>query len=40
MRTAAQLDELSKMLRGESHRIATFSEALGVQELVEEILER
>lgn len=36
----AQLDELSKMLRGEPHRIATFAEALSVQELVEEILER
>ncbi len=36
---AAQLGELSKMLAGEEHSIATFSEALAVQELVEASLE-
>lgn len=35
---AAQLGELSKMLSGRSHTIATFSEALAVQELVEQAL--
>ncbi len=35
---ASQLDELSKMLAGEPHRIATFAEALAVQELVEQML--
>ncbi len=35
---AAQLGELAKMLRGEPHRIATFAEALAVQELVEQVL--
>jgi hypothetical protein len=35
---AAQLDELSKMLWGQPHRIATFTEALAVQELVEAML--
>ncbi|NND73492.1 MAG: Gfo/Idh/MocA family oxidoreductase [Ilumatobacter sp.] len=35
---AAQLDELSAMLAGEPHRIATFAEALAVQRLVEQTL--
>ncbi len=35
---AAQLDELSKLLDGRPSRIATFAEALAVQELVETIL--
>jgi predicted dehydrogenase len=33
-----QLGELSKMLSGEPHSIATFAEALAVQELVEQML--
>jgi predicted dehydrogenase len=36
---ADQLDQLSKMLSGDSSTIATFSEALAVQELVEAILD-
>ena len=35
---ACQLGELSKMLSGEPHSIATFAEALVVQELVEQML--
>lgn len=35
---AAQLGELSRMLTGEPHRLATFEEALVVQELVEAVL--
>lgn len=35
---AGQLGELSKMLTGEPHSIATFAEALAVQELVEQML--
>lgn len=35
---AAQLGELAAMLRGEPHRLATFGEALAVQELVEQVL--
>lgn len=35
---AGQLGELSKMLAGETSTIATFAEALAVQELVEELL--
>lgn len=37
---AAQLDELSKLLDGEESLIASFHEALEVQELVEELLTR
>lgn len=37
---AAQLGELSRMLAGEPHTIASFPEALAVQELVEAILSR
>lgn len=37
---AAQLGELSKLLDGQESTIATFSEALAVQELVEELLRR
>jgi len=35
---AAQLGELARMLDGEPHQIATFAEALAVQELVEQLL--
>ncbi|MFT5530022.1 MAG: putative dehydrogenase [Candidatus Poriferisodalaceae bacterium] len=35
---AAQLDQLSLMLEGQPHGIATFREALNVQELVEDML--
>ena len=35
---AAQLDQLSKLLAGETSTIATFAESLAVQELVEKIL--
>jgi predicted dehydrogenase len=35
---AAQLDQLDRMMRGEDSTIATFAEALAVQELVERIL--
>jgi len=34
----SQLNELSKMLSGDPHSIATFAEALAVQELVEQML--
>lgn len=34
----AQLDELAHMMAGEDHALATFGEALAVQELVEELL--
>ena len=35
---AAQLGELARMLDGQPHQIATFAEALAVQELVEQLL--
>lgn len=36
---AAQLDQLAAMMRGDEHTLATFTEALAVQELVEQLLE-
>jgi predicted dehydrogenase len=36
----AQLDQLKLMLDGQPHHLATFAEALGVQNCVEEILQR
>jgi predicted dehydrogenase len=34
----AQLDQLDRMMKGQNHTIATFAEALSVQECVEELL--
>lgn len=38
--STSQLDQLGRMMNGDAHTLATFSEALAVQELVEELLDR